>query len=102
MLVGLQLVDGAPDRRLLVGRILELEDGQRQSVDEHDQVGPPVLTAFDHGELVTHHPVVGVRVVEIDEAHAVARDAAVRGRVLDRHSIHEHAVKGAVLYRERR
>ena len=39
-LVGLDLVVGFPDIGVLVGRVLQLQQHQRQAVDEQDDVGP--------------------------------------------------------------
>jgi hypothetical protein len=39
-LVGLELLEGFPDVGLLVGGVLQLDDRQRQAVDEQDDVGP--------------------------------------------------------------
>ena len=44
-LVGLELLERRPDRRVLVRRVLQLDDGERQPVDEEDDVGPPVVLA---------------------------------------------------------
>src|SRR5665647_873517 len=82
LLVGLELVEGLLDRRLLVGRVLELDDSERQPVDEDDHIGPLVDLALDHGELVDGEPVVGVDVVEVDEPGLVAGNRAVGPRVL--------------------
>ncbi len=62
--VSLELVVGGPDRRVLVRRALELDDGQGQAVDEDHDVRPAVVLALDHRELVDRHPVVRGRVGE--------------------------------------
>ncbi len=57
-LVGLELAVGFLDRRALVGDVLELEDGERETVHEDHEVGPAVVLALDDGELADDEPVV--------------------------------------------
>ena len=78
LLVGLQLVPGVPDRGVLVGGVLEFDHAQRQPVDEHHDVGPAVVLALDHRELVDDQPIVVGRLVEIDQPHPIAANRAVR------------------------
>jgi hypothetical protein len=40
VLVGLKLVERALDRGVLGGGVLQFEDGQRQTIDEDDDIGP--------------------------------------------------------------
>ena len=42
LLVGLELVERPLDRGVLVAGVLQLDDGQRQAVDEDDDVGAAV------------------------------------------------------------
>jgi hypothetical protein len=102
LLVRLQLVEGVLGRGLGVARVLELDDGQREAVDEHDHIGTAVRLALDHGELVDRQPVVGLGVVEVDEPSLVAGDAAVRSRVLDVDAVDEHAMEAAVVLEQAR
>ncbi len=99
-LVGLQLLEGLLGRGVLVGRVLELDDGERQPIDEDDDVRPLVDLALDHGELIDGEPVVGAWVVEVDEPDLVAGDAAVRPRVLHVDSVDEHAVEAMIVLDE--
>jgi hypothetical protein len=39
LLVGLELLERAPDGRVLARGVLQLDDGDRQAVQEHDDVG---------------------------------------------------------------
>ena len=57
-LVGLELVEGAPDGGVLVGGVLQLDDRERQAVDEQHDVRPALVLALDDGELVDRQPVV--------------------------------------------
>ena len=79
-LVGLQLVERAVERRVLVAGVLQLDHAERQAVDEDHHVGPAVRLVLDDRELVHRQPVVGVGIVEVDQADAVAADRAVRRR----------------------
>ena len=97
LLVGLELVEGALDRGVLVAGVLELDHGQGQAVDEDDQVGAAVVLVLDDGELVDGQPVVLLRVCEVDQPDLVAGDRAVRAPVLDIHAIGEHPVEPAVV-----
>jgi len=57
---------------------------------------------LDHCELVHRQPVVRPHLTEIHQPHMIARDAAIGPGILDRHTIAQHPVKGAVRLRERR
>ena len=72
LLVGLQLVERCPDVCLLIGRVLEFDHRQRQTVDvDHHIRAAVVLAALDR-QLVHHQPVVGGGVVEADDLEADA------------------------------
>ena len=60
-LVGLELLEGRPDRGVLVGRVLQLDHRQRQAVDEQHDVRPAGVLVLDDGELVDREPVVVLR-----------------------------------------
>ena len=77
-LVGLQLLIGIPDRRVLVRGILQLDNTERKAVDEDDDIRPPVVFVFDDGELIDGEPVVVVRIIEIDQPRLRAANGAVR------------------------
>ena len=82
LFVGFELMVRLANRGLGVGGVLQLDDGQRQPVDEHDHVGPPVGLRLagrlvNDGELVDGEPVVVVRVVEVEEPDLVVSDPAV-------------------------
>ena len=101
-LVRAELVEGGPDGRRLVGRVLELDHGDRQAVEEQDDVGPALLAALDHRELVDRDPVVGGRVLEVDDAGLRPGDRAVGAAVLHRHAVDEHPVQRPVPLEQRR
>ena len=96
-LVGLQLVERAVERRVLVAGVLQLDHAERQAVDEDHHVRPAVRLVLDHGELVHRQPVVGVGIVEVDQADLLAADGAVGAAHLDRHALDHVAMQPAVL-----
>ena len=57
-LVGPELLPGVTEGGVLVRRVLELDDGERQAVDEQHDVGAALVVALDHCELVDGEPVV--------------------------------------------
>ena len=101
-LVGLELLEGRPDRRVLVGRVLELDHRQRQPVDEQHHVRPPRVLALRHRELVDGEPVVVGGRVEVDDPRLRPGDRAVLAPVLDRDAIDQHPVHRAVALHQRR
>jgi hypothetical protein len=58
----------------LVGRVLQLHQGNGQAVDKDEHVRPPRVLTFDNRELVHRHPVVVLRVIEIEYAHQGSTD----------------------------
>ncbi len=95
LLVVLQLVVGGPDVGVLVAGVLELQQHQRQAVDEQKHIGPASALGPLDGELVDGQPVVERRVVEVDELDAVAAGFAVLLE-LDGHALHQPAVNLSV------
>ena len=101
-LVGLDLVPGRPDRGLLVRRVLELDQTKRKAVDEQHDVRPPLVLAVDDSELVDRQPVVVGGVIEVEDGDLRTAKRAPSGPVLDRHAVHQHAVKRTVADFQRR
>jgi hypothetical protein len=99
-LVGLELLEGRPDRGVLVRRVLQLHDGQRQAVHEEHKVRPAAVLVLRHGELVDRQPVVGVCVVKVQHPRLGATDLTVGRAVLHCHPVHEQAVHRAVARRK--
>ena len=94
LMVGLELVPGSFDGGLLVGEVLQLDDGEGDAVDEDDDVGPAMFV-FDDGELVDGAEVVVFRVVEVDQGDVLTADFAVVKDV-DFDAVDEHVMEGAV------
>ena len=101
-LIRLQLMVRAPDGGVLVGRVLELDHGQRQSIDEQHHVRPARVLSVGDRELVDGEPVVVVGSVEVDHLRLRASDGAVGAAILHCHAIHQHAVHGVIPLHERR
>ena len=101
-LVGLELLPGGPDGRVLVCRVLELDQPERKPVDEQHDIRAPLVLVLDHGDLIDREPVVAGWGVEIHDTHLRAPDVAVIRAVLHRHAVHDHAVEGAVADLDRR
>ena len=95
-LVGLELLPGGPDRDVLVGGVLQLDDAQGQAVEEQDDVGAAGVPVLGDGELVDRQPVVVVRFVEVDDLGLVPPDGAVAGPVLHVDAVDQHPVEGPV------
>ena len=100
--VGLELLVGVPDRGLLVGGVLQFNDGQRETVEENDYVGPAVVPGLDDRELIHRQPVICLHGAEIHQPHLVAFDRAVGPGILHVHAIAQHFVKRTVGLLERR
>ena len=54
------------------GGALALDDGEREAVDEHDDVGDDVLLRPEHLVLAGNDPLVAIRLVEVEESDRVA------------------------------
>ncbi len=101
-MIGLELLERRPDRCVLVGRVLELDDGQRESIEEQHHVGPARVLPIGHGELVDGQPVVVVGVVEVDHPGLRPSDGAVLAAILHRDAVHQQALYGAVALQQGR
>jgi hypothetical protein len=91
-----KLVDGVPHRCVLVGRVFQLDDAERQSVDKDHDVGAAALPPVDNGELIDRQPVVLLRPLEIDDLRLGASDRPVRPAVFDADSVDQHAMQDTV------
>ena len=95
--VGLHLVPGAAQGGVRVAGVLQLQQGDRQPVEEDDDVGPTVLAGLHDGELVHDEPVVARRLLPVDQPHQRGADLAGSRTVLDRHAAGEQLVHTLVL-----
>ena len=91
-----ELPPGTSEGRVLVRRVLELDDGERQAVDEQHDVGAALVAALHHGELVDGEPVVVRRLLEVEHLHLRASNRAAVVAVLHCDSVHRQPVEGAV------
>ena len=95
----MKLVVGVPERRFLLGRVLQFDHRQREAVDKQHDVGAPVALVFDDGELVDDQKVVGVGVVSVDEPDLVVSFTVV-GTPGDIDAVGQHSVETAVVFDE--
>ena len=100
--VGLKLLEGRVDRGVFVGWVLQLDDAERQSVDEQHDVGPPFMVVLEDGELIDGEPVVRARFVEVQHAHLGAANPTVCVGVLHSDAGDDHAMEVAVPGLQRR
>jgi hypothetical protein len=89
------LVSG-PDGGVFGDSVLELDESKREAVYEEHHVRPADVMVLGDGELVDGEPVVVFRIVEVQHAGLGAPERAVFAPELDRHTIYEHPVEGAV------
>jgi hypothetical protein len=101
LLVGLQLIEGRPDIRLLRSGIFQLDHRDRQTVDEAHQVRPAQMPATLDGELIDHQKAIAARVLEIDQPHPIPTPSALAFH-LDRHAVDQRLVESAVALDQRR
>ena len=99
--VSLNLVVGLPDVGIQVCGVLQLNQHQRQTVDEQNDVGPARMARPLDGELLHRQPLVALGVLPVDQAHIVAPRLAVL-LILHRHTRDQHAVKRPVARQQRR
>jgi len=100
-LVSLELVEGAACGRFLVRGILEFDDGEREAIDEHDDVRASVDLLLGDGELIDSEPVVRVRIREVHNPNLVVDDA-ISLPIFDRDAVHQVAVKDAIVLKQGR
>ena len=94
-LVGLELLVRAPYGCILVGRVLEFDHCQRQSVDEQHHVGPASVLPLGDSKLIDGEPVVVGGYVEIDHPCLVAGNGTVRAASSTTDSVNRGAVISA-------
>lgn len=77
LLIGLQLAESGLYGRFFAGWVLQLDDCQRQAVDEKNEVGPLLLLILNDRELVHREKIVVFRAVEINKPDDFAPVEAV-------------------------
>ena len=95
LLVGLNLIEGLPQVGVHIGGVLQLQQHQRQAVDEQDDVRPAGVLGSLHAELVDRQPLVGAHIGPVDQAHEIAAGFAVL-LVLHRHPADQQAMKQTI------
>ncbi len=86
-----------PDRRTAGDGVLQLDDCQRQAVDEDHHVRAALAVIFHHRELMHGEEVVLLRLIIIENPRRVAADGTVRPLVLNGHPLDEVLVNDAVV-----
>ena len=81
-----------PHISVRVGRVLQLDQHQRQAVDEQDDVGPARVVRPGDGKLVDRQPFIARRISPVNQAYEVASRFAVKG-VLHRHACHQQSME---------
>ena len=100
LLVSLELIEGAGQRRVLAAGGFEFDHRQWQAVDEHHHVRPTLGLASHHGELLHGEPVVVGRAFEVDQPHLARRQRAVLGVVLHIRAFGQQPMDAAVLLQQ--
>ena len=95
-LVRLKLVPGRPDCGVLVGRILQFDDAEGQTVEEQHDIRPAVVLVLRDGELIDRQPIVPVGPFEVDDANLVAAHVSAGIPIFDVDAVYEHPVKRAI------
>ena len=98
-LVGFELADGGGKRRVFVAGVFQLQQSERQAVDEKHNVGAAVLAPFDHRELIDDEPVIGLRIEKIDQPD-FGGDKPAGVFVLDIDALGEETMQAAVFLDE--
>ena len=99
LLVAAELLDRLGLPRVADGGALALDDGERQAVDEHDDVGDDVLLRSEHPVLPGDDPLVAIRPVEVEEPDRVAL-APVAAILFQRDAVGERRVERLVGFGE--
>jgi hypothetical protein len=96
------LLVGVPDGGVLVSRVLQLDDNQRQAVDKDHYVGPPIVLPLAYRELVDGQPVVLLGIIEVDGPGLGPGDRSILAAVLDGDAIHQQTMERPVAIDEGR
>ena len=99
LLVAAELLHRLRLPRVADGGALALDDGERQAVDEHDDVGNDVLLRSEHPVLPGDDPLVAIRPVKVEEPDRVA-PPSVAAVLLQRDAVGERRVECLVGLRE--
>ncbi len=99
------MVERRPDRRLFIGSILDLDDCQRQTVDEDHYIRTPVdlavLVRGFHSVLIDDQPVIIFNLIEIHRIDPPANHAPIFRLVVYFNTIDQHVMEGVVVEQER-
>ena len=86
----------------LVGRVLQLDDPEWQSIDEQHHIGPTRMPALRNRKLVESQPIVVVGHVEVDETGLPTCNGAIASAILNGDAVHQQALAQAISLQQRR
>ncbi len=95
LLVSLQLIESLPQVGVHIGGVLQLQQHQRQAVDEQDDVGATSVLRPLNAELIDRQPVVAAHIRPVNQPHEIAPGFAIL-LVLHRHTADQQAMEQAV------
>jgi len=90
-------MEGVADSGVLVGHILEFEEGQGNAVQEDNDVRAAIRAIFDNGELIDGSPIVVVGFVEVEQLDEIVGNA-VLDAIFDVDAVGEEVMKAAVAF----
>jgi len=97
LFVSLELVEGRPDRSILVSGILEFDHSERQAVYKDHDVGSAIILPLDHRKLVDHEPVVVLGILEVNHPNCDTMPA-VRPDNVNRNAVHKIVVDSMIVF----
>ena len=100
LLVRLQLIERRRQGGVFITGSLQLDNGQRQAVDKHDDIRPAIDAPRNNSKLVDDHPVVGIGIVKIKDTHLAGGEHAVLSEIFHIHAFHEEFMDAPVLLKQ--
>ncbi len=100
LLVGLKLIESACQGGALSPGGFELNNGQRQPVDEQHNVWSSLHLSGNYRKLLHCQPVVVARLLKVDQAHAACCEHAVITIIFNLRAIDQQAMDSAVLFQQ--
>ena len=101
LLVSLKLIEGVLNRRVLAGRVLQLDHDQWQAIHKGHDIGAAVMAALNNGELVRDHQIVIRGIHKINQTHLVAFYRAIRAAILNVDPVDQQPMNAPVFLNQR-
>ncbi len=95
------MTEGISDGGVLIAKIFQLEEGERNSIHEDDDIGAAIGAIFDDGELIDGGPIVVFGLLKVEESDEVVNDAAFF-TVFDVDAVREELMKATIAFFEAR